>query len=205
MEILENFQSVMSKRGTSDHFHASQWPETMGRWVHKYTDLIRPVKHALFSMRAPVTEHTLWEALAGTQSPAWAAAKSSLAIAEERLRDVLSPENRPLGAIGDALAGEEVRAAQAEHSEALAAYIATDEEHRQDTGMTGKFGHLLAWQATIEKSLDLSQNVLDITEKMKPEEPAPARGLGLSTLFRSSAARWFKKAPARVATATPEA
>jgi hypothetical protein len=165
------------------------WPDEMGRWAQKHAGFVARVKDTLNDLTSPVTETQLWEIIAGNYSATWAEARKHPRTTEEHLKDLLSPENAPLGAIGSALDSVETNHAEDLHIKALAHFTLTNETLMQDKDLSRLLDILQEHQRRIDISRELTMAVQEATRDLDDLVPAPA----LRDKFKSYAGKLFGK------------
>ena len=119
--------------------------------------LLSRAKESLSKTSSPLTAKSLWNAVAASFSPEWAEAHQELNIVKEMMK----PENKPLGGIGAGLEGGILRDA---HNQALLRYVPINEEVLQNPAVREVFDMLAAHYNVIETSLQLSHGVRDASK-----------------------------------------
>lgn len=170
----------------------------------RYAHVTSHVENAQQDSLLPLTESQLWNLVARVHSPPWAEANSRLQTAELHMRIFCNRDNRPLGAIGAALASEDITRLESALMRAQAQFTLVDEQLRQDADLMRLTRGLVMRYAAIEESLGLSQSVAALNENMQDilgdgdDLPSP-----LARAFTSLARRLFKTPEA--ASAAPAA
>lgn len=177
-------------------------PLDLQEWARRHEPLISRLSHSITVTAAPLSESALWGIIAEHYSGDWKEKREELQRAESRLAKLMAPENMPLGLVGAALHSDETTAAEQHHTLALADFTIIDETLRQQRELHGLLGALLDYQRTLNKSLDLSRSVLDVTQAFDAvADKKPASG-GLSLSFKQIAAKLRRKPSPK--TKTPE-
>src|SRR5690606_10414990 len=161
--------------------------------------LIADIGRTLGGMDASPTETTIWKALALRHSPEWASAHADLRAAHNRLTELLKPENRPLGALGEALEGDEgLAAARDLHNEHFARLVIISEQLRASGKLDKALETALSQREAIARAAEFSQNIDSMTQRKQAAPEPPSRPAPLKTAFALYARKLLKTPLARL-------
>ena len=135
-------------------------PDELSEWVDRNQELVLRVQQALTDTYETFTEEKLWEAIAENCSPEWSAARKKLQTAETEWTHFNSPEQAPLGAIGQALDSEESSGVEERYTVSLADFTIINEGLRQREDLNRLLSVLLVHQRMLERSKQQTQSVL---------------------------------------------
>ena len=155
-------------------------PGEMLDWAIQNEPLISRLSQSFAVVSQPLSEKEVWNLVAGNYSDEWKDKHDNLKRTEKQLEQLMSPENKPLGPIGAAMDSDRTNAADALHTAALIDFTITNEALRQQDDLHKLVGALLAYQATVTKSMDVSRDVAGVTSTFgrvaAPEQDAPEAG-----------------------------
>jgi hypothetical protein len=173
-------------------------PAEMGMVVTDHDGLLNKVRKAAVETGRPPSEDRIWDVIAEHHSPEWVEARDFLRQTEARLNDVMSPDNTPLGLIGQAMESEETTHVESQHALALACFTIFNEEVRQNDGLKKVFERIAGHVQVMETSLMLSHNIKDITRQAQQTIPDKVldKENSLSSSFSKAMGALFGKKPA---------
>ena len=156
-----------------------EWPEDTLRWLGTHGSLAQDIEKYIINSQNPLTEATAWEAVAASYSPEWADAYRKFCTAESLQKEKSSPENEPLGLLGQIMDSQEILALENNYTEALIPFTLINEQLRENDGLHKIYNHLLQQRQHINDALEAAG-------LLKKPEPAtsPPSALGLSAVFR---------------------
>lgn len=144
----------------------------------KYSHVLPHIELAGRDADGPLSEKQLWHLIARHVSQEWGRAYARLQNAWQARLWLQAPDNRPLGAIGQALAAEEIHETQQALDDAQSVFTLVDEDLRGDDELRLLLEDQLARQRSLEASLGISQGVLGLTLDLDFTEDKPKEPLG---------------------------
>ncbi len=137
--------------------------DTLTRLRHRYRHVLTHVDMACRDTDGPLCEEHLWHLIARTASPPWAAAYAALQTAQLAINRLNRDDNRPLGAIGRALAATETDAAETAFATALSRFTSIDERLRALRHLQLLLDDVKNRYNTLERSQGISEAIFALT------------------------------------------
>jgi hypothetical protein len=184
--MAELLNSGVISMGTAAVPQSCEWLESSLSIPEEIRKHISRITRQLHNTDEPLTENHLWESIAANASPAWVCTREDLLKADANLRHIQSDEQVSLGLIGDALDGEDTVRIKDAYSEALAAFVLTDETLRCDTELQRQLNVLHTHWSKIETSIQMSRAMLVATREMEKAEAdaaASSKNFSLKKIF----------------------
>lgn len=167
----------------------------MAEWGRKHRRMMEHITHALDEADSPLTETQLWNLVARTYSPEWAAASAELQDALQQISIHESPENIALGAIGKALQSPTTNGDEQRHATALASFTVIDETLRSDPDLGRLMKTLHAHSQALEAlSSAIAKAVDDFAEAAAPPHRREQRRMQEQALLAAPLRGAFKLA-----------
>lgn len=173
----------------------------------QYAHVLSHVELASRAADQLLSEKQLWHLIARTASPDWSQAYNRLLRAEREAAWLADGDNKPLGAIGMALVGEEMVLSEQELDEAQSLFTLMHEQLRHDEGLRLLLEDLVARQRSLEVSMGISEGVLNLTRELdfdREEDEGPSPLPALSAAFGSFARKIGSLARATMAPRKPQ-
>ena len=158
-------------------------PQVLCRLRRRYAHVLTHIDMACRDADSPLGDEHLWQVLARTASPAWAAADAMLQTARLSINRLNRDENRPLGAIGRALAASEINAAEAALALAQSRFTIIDERLRAMRGLQMLLNDVKRRYGTLERSQEATEAVFAMTLDAERAAPSLATARPKSRLF----------------------
>ena len=142
----------------------------------------------LLQTNTKTSEVDIWHEMAADYSDDWRQAKEQLDTAQQKLKELMSPEKTPLGLIGMALEAPSLNAAEEDYNEALASFVAIDETLRSDDSLSQTYNtRAQKWQQSrqrIDELQSLNKHLKKLNTKLGHilEQPAPSQKADLSDM-----------------------
>lgn len=133
-------------------------PEDLEQWAKQNESLIERIQRGLSDTYYTLNEEQLWEVVAAAFSPEWCDAKTNLQAAENRCKELNSPEKISLGLIGNALDSPENNQAKDAVTDSLARFALINEGLRERKDLGRLLDVLLVQKRMLEASAKSTQS-----------------------------------------------